>query len=85
MSELFERVPDGLRLSIPKEIKFVYFEHTEGGMDIHDPFTDPSRLYGWMSKGCTVDDHALVQWMTYAKPGDIFFHRLGALVCANAS
>jgi hypothetical protein len=62
--------------------RVVYFESTEGGMEVHDPFRlDRPCLYGWMNDSCREDDSALARWVDAARVGESYQHRLGVAVC----
>ena len=62
--------------------KFIYFEDTEGGIDLHI-INSPSQLQvlrGWMSPETEEDDTNLAEFVGIAEVGEVYMHRLGYLV-----
>jgi len=62
---------------------FVYFESTEGGMEVIEDIqggNNLSTLRGWMSGKCSTDDIKILKWINTASIGEMCNHRLGYLV-----
>lgn len=62
---------------------FIYFESTEGGLEIIEDIqcaADLSHLCGWMDDICKIGDKQMVAWMNNALIGQKYDHRLGCLI-----
>ncbi len=65
------------------EVKnFAYFQSTDVGMYMHviKNEADFAFLNGWQSDLCKHGDTEMVKWMDTAEIGEVYDHRLGALV-----